>query len=266
MISKSAVCEAIYDTKIITRKADGKPVVKEAFKAGYFILTSGKISPFYVDTRVIPASRKNYPIVLNELKYATKEIITEFNYDHNNTMLVSSESAGLAWGSPTAAALGLPWGFVRKEGFEFAGAVPAGSRALGVDDLATTLKTTKLMVDVTRAEGAKVEDALVLVDRQEYRKEDLEKLGIRLHNLVTVVPDLVNYGLDTGQLEKRLFDDIEAYRKDESEFAIRALQGQTEFLLKHARWGKVRPFYEKENNPKVLAVIDEILAKAHPPS
>jgi orotate phosphoribosyltransferase len=262
MVNKEAVCEAIYNTKVETRKADGTTATKNAFKAGYFILTSGKISPFYVDTRVIPASPKNYALVLSQLNYATMDIIKEFDYKAHNTMLVSSESAGLAWGAPTAAAMGLPWGFVRKEGFEFAGAVPAGSRAIGVDDLVTTLKTTKLMVDVTRAEGAKVEDALVLVDRQEYKKEDIDKLGIRLHSLVDVVPDLVDYGLKTGKLEQKLYDDIDAYRKDESEFAIGVLQGQTEFLLKHARWGKVRLFYEKENNPKVLAVIDEILAKA----
>jgi orotate phosphoribosyltransferase len=257
-MENNAVCEAIYNTRIKAKKADGTESTKEAFKAGYFILTSGKISPFYIDTRVIPASPKNYAIILEQLVNRTEELVKGFE---GNALLVSSESAGLAWGSPTAYALDLPWGFVRKDAPEFAGAVPADSTALGVDDLITTLKTTSHLTNVTRAEGAQIQNVLVLVDRQEYKQEELQKLGIIVHSLKTV-KELVNYGLSFELLDKKLGEDIEAYHKDESEFAIRALQGQTEFLLKHSRWAKVRPFYEKENNQKVLAVIDEILAKA----
>ena len=257
MVDKDAVCEAIYNTNIAVTRADGSKDVKKVFKAGYFILTSGKISPFYIDTRVLPASPGNYAVVLSELIGAAEEIVDTLGA--NKKIIVSSESAGLAWGSPTAYELDLPWGFVRKDTPEFAGAVPENSVAIGVDDLITTMKTTSHLVNVVRTEGATINNVLVLVDRQEYKQADAEKLGIKVNNLVTV-DDLVAYGHNKGKLEPKLFDDIQAYKTDESQFAIRALQGQTELLLKHSRWPKVRPFYEKEKNQAVLKAIDEILA------
>ena len=88
------VCWAIYNAEVLTKKADGSEEIKKAFKAGYFILTSGQLSPFYVDTRVIPSSPHEYCRVLNELKNEVNHLTDEIGIN----FYVSSESAGLAWG------------------------------------------------------------------------------------------------------------------------------------------------------------------------
>ena len=56
----------------------------------------------------------------------------------------------------------------------------AGKRLLMVDDVATTGGSVIKAIEAARAAGAIVEDALVLVDRQEGGTENLAALGVRL--------------------------------------------------------------------------------------
>ena len=56
----------------------------------------------------------------------------------------------------------------------------AGKRVLVTDDVATTGGSVIKAIEAARAAGAIVEDALVLVDRQEGGTENLAALGVRL--------------------------------------------------------------------------------------
>ena len=56
-----------------------------------------------------------------------------------------------------------------------------GDRVLLVDDLATTGLSLKMAARAIRAEGGVVEDAFVLLDREEGARERLAEIGIDLH-------------------------------------------------------------------------------------
>jgi len=59
----------------------------------------------------------------------------------------------------------------------------AGKRTLIVDDVATTGGSVLRAVGAARAAGAVVEDALVIVDRQEGGVEGLAAHGVRLRSV-----------------------------------------------------------------------------------
>jgi orotate phosphoribosyltransferase len=58
-----------------------------------------------------------------------------------------------------------------------------GKRVLVTDDVATTGGSVIQAIEAARAAGAVVEDALVIVDRQEGGAENLAKLGVKLHSV-----------------------------------------------------------------------------------
>lgn len=58
-----------------------------------------------------------------------------------------------------------------------------GANVLIADDVATTGGSILQAIEAARAAGAKVTDALVLVDREEGATEHLAKHGIRLHSI-----------------------------------------------------------------------------------
>jgi orotate phosphoribosyltransferase len=59
----------------------------------------------------------------------------------------------------------------------------AGKRCLMVDDVATTGGSVLKSIEAARALGAIVEDALVIVDRQEGGTENLAAIGVKLHSV-----------------------------------------------------------------------------------
>lgn len=66
------------------------------------------------------------------------------------------------------------------------GEVPAGSRVVVVDDVLTTGKSTLTAVERARDAGLLVNDAIILVDRQEGGAQALAAAGIEVHALATV--------------------------------------------------------------------------------
>ena len=59
----------------------------------------------------------------------------------------------------------------------------AGKRCLMVDDVATTGGSVLKSIEAARAAGAIVEDALVIIDRQEGGTESLAAAGVKLHSV-----------------------------------------------------------------------------------
>jgi orotate phosphoribosyltransferase len=59
----------------------------------------------------------------------------------------------------------------------------AGKRCLMVDDVATTGGSVLKSIEAARALGAIVEDAMVIVDRQEGGSENLAAIGVKLHSV-----------------------------------------------------------------------------------
>ncbi len=111
--------------------------------------------------------------------------------------------------------LSKPLVYVRKEvkhhGREkmVEGLLVPGDRVLLVDDVITTGKNILDAAQTLRAEGGVVEDALVLVDREEEGREHLFKAGMKLHS-VTRISELAKRLLDMDAITESQYEELTA--------------------------------------------------------
>lgn len=155
-----------------------------AVQRGLFKLTSGRVSEVYVDLRKLPSHPAEFREVIGEMAKVASSIAADY--------VCGIAVGGLPLAAALAYELGKPLIYVRKERKEHGtmklleGDFEKNSLVLLVDDVATTGGTLAETCRILRGEGLRVEDALVVVDRQEGAGEALRELGVRLHSLTTL--------------------------------------------------------------------------------
>jgi len=157
-----------------------------ALKFGAFTLSSGILSPYYIDLRIVPSFPDAYQKVENIFSEMAKNDVGLDKFKR----IAGIPTAGVPFASVLAYNLSKPFLYVRKEekthGRErrVEGMLHPGDKVLLVDDLIT--KGTNLVnaTEAVKAEGGVIEDVLVLIDREEGGKKTLNKLGISLHSLM----------------------------------------------------------------------------------
>ena len=87
------------------------------------------------------------------------------------------------------------------------GLLAPGDKVLLVDDVITTGKNILDAMQTLRNEGGVVEDALVLVDREEGGREHLLKSGLKLH-AVTRISELAQRLLDMDAISESQFEEL----------------------------------------------------------
>ena len=159
-----------------------------AFKFGAFRLTSGKMSPYYIDLRIVPS----FPDAFREICSFYSGFIRDNVGTKNFERVAGIPVAGIPFAALIAFSLKKPFLYIRKgvrrHGRErrIEGVIAPGNRILLIDDLITTGLSLQKAAKTITAEGGVVTDASVLLDRQEGGKEKLEKSGIKLHALLDI--------------------------------------------------------------------------------
>lgn len=159
-----------------------------ATKFGLFKLSSGKLSPYYIDLRMIPGDPRALHTVIDIYEMMTKSKIGVASFDR----IAGVPTAGVPYASILAYGLTKPFLYVRREakmhGGErrIEGQLLPGERVVLVDDLITTGKNTLQAAEAIRAEGGQVRHAIVLIDRQEGGAAALAEAGLKLHAFTTV--------------------------------------------------------------------------------
>jgi orotate phosphoribosyltransferase len=123
--------------------------------------------------------------------------------------LAGIPTAGIAYAAVLAYDLSKPFLYVRKEpkehgrGRRVEGLLKPGESVLVLDDVMTSGKNIVEAAEAIRSEGGVVEDAVVLLDRQQGGTENLRRTGIRLHSFTTmrrIADKLLSLGtIDEGQ-------------------------------------------------------------------
>ena len=159
-----------------------------ALKFGAFSLSGGRLSPYYIDLRIIPS----FPGVFRRVTNFYVDIVqNEIDSDHI-TRIAGIPTAGISLASVLAYSLNKPFLYVRKEEKTYGrerrveGILNPGDRVLLVDDLITTGGNLISAAKAILSEGGIVEDALVLIDREEGGKKSLEENGMNLHYLLKI--------------------------------------------------------------------------------
>jgi orotate phosphoribosyltransferase len=194
-----------------TRKSDEAKKVElakilhniDALKFGLFKLTSGKVSPYYIDLRIVPS----FPDAFRQICDFYGESITSQVGLRNFDRIAGVPIAGIPFASQIAYNLRKPFLYVRKgvrlhgRQRRVEGILVSGDRVLLVDDLVTTGLTLKKAAKAVTAEGGVVKEAVALLDREEGGKENLAKYGMQLHALLKI-SEVANTLYEIGALDE----------------------------------------------------------------
>jgi len=174
-----------------------------AIQFGTFKLTSGKISPYYIDLRIVPSFPDAFQKVCDFYIGFISEVLGLKNFER----IAGIPVAGIPFASLVAYNVKKPLIYIRKgerlhgRQRRIEGILAPGDRILLVDDLVTTGLSLQKAAKAINAEGGRTTDALVLIDREEGGKTRLGKSGIALHALLKI-DDIVTKLHEIGTIDE----------------------------------------------------------------
>ena len=177
-----------------------------ALQFGDFTLASGKRSSMYVDLRLLVSQ----PSLMHAAACAYAAKMDQLECDR----IAGIPYAALPIGQAVSLASGVPLIYNRKEskshglGKDIEGLWQPGERVVIIEDVITTGGSIVSSVELFRAAGLVVEDAVVLLDRQQGGVENLAKAGIRVHSVLelgNVLDLLANSGHIPAEILQTLF-------------------------------------------------------------
>jgi orotate phosphoribosyltransferase len=180
-----------------------------ALRFGTFTLTSGKMSSYYIDLRILPSFPEAFDVVTSIYESIARGQIGVDKFDR----IAGLPTAGIPYGAILAFRTKKPFLYVRKEAKTHGrerrveGLLSPGDVVLVVDDLVTTGKSTLEAVDAVRCEGGVVNDTVVLIDREEGGLDALKDAGVRLHAFLRIT-EVAETLFKIGLIESKQFEDI----------------------------------------------------------
>ncbi len=184
-------------------------------KFGSFRIKSGAFSPYYIDLACLLSSPKGFCTVTDVAAKSISRIAASDRVDK----LASIELKGALLLASLGCKTGLPCTVVRKEAKTYgatgriagAGIVPS-ERVLFFDDVVSEGLSKLEGIRPLEQLGARVENIMVVVDREQGGREKLENAGYRVHALATV-SELVQSLLQAGHVSKQQAEEVSNYLK-----------------------------------------------------
>ncbi len=155
-----------------------------AVRLGQFQLHSGRTSPIYLDLRMLVS----YPATLRMATAVYTTLLADLEYD----LLAAAPMAGLPLGTALCLALDQPLIYPRKTAKSYGtgkgieGAYQIGETAVVIDDLITSGDSILQANAALKAGGLQINDAVVLIDRQQGGMENLRNAGYEPHAAMTI--------------------------------------------------------------------------------
>ena len=203
---KNKTAKILLDIKAINIQ------IKKPFK-----LTSGKLSPVYVDCRRIISHLKERRLIINmSSKLIKKKInLKKINY------IAGGETAGIPYASWISEKLNKPMIYIRKKPKGFGknslieGDYEENCKCILIEDLATDGGSKVKFVENMRENNIKVNDTFVIFYYDTFKKEEslLTKLNINIHYLCSwehILNEVKKEGIlsakDTMEVEDFLYN------------------------------------------------------------
>ena len=177
-----------------------------AIKFGNFKLKSGIISPYYIDLTWLLSSPEDFKRIVDVIADEIRNFTSESGVRINK--LASIELKGALILPSIAERLNMPCVIVRKEvktygltGRIVGGEVKEGDHILFFDDLITDGRSKIEGIEPLERLGADVKLILVVVDREQGGRENLERMGYRFRSIVKI-SEVVRSLMDSGKLKE----------------------------------------------------------------
>ena len=189
MTNEKAVAEKLLQVQAV-RLSPGKP----------FTWASGWKSPIYCDNRKV----LSFPYVRDFIKSELCNVI--FEKFPEAGLLAGVATAGIAWGAMAADQLKLPYIYVRPKpkehglGNQIEGFYDKGQKAVIIEDLVSTGKSSLQVVDVLKEAGLEIA-GMVSIFTYGFAATDeaFKKAGVELQPL-TDYPTLIELAIEKGMI------------------------------------------------------------------
>jgi orotate phosphoribosyltransferase len=199
----------------ITNRVASDLYLAGCLKFGRFKTKSGAISPYYIDLASLLSSPK---LTCDIAKIAAERIRLIMSSDRIDK-LASIELKGALIAPSVACRVNLPCIVVRKEekaygitGRIVGASVKQGDSILFFDDVVSEGLSKVEGIKPLQELGGIVKHLLVVVDREQGGKENLEKLGFRLHSLAKI-SDIVISLQENKRISKEQTEQVLNYIK-----------------------------------------------------
>jgi uridine monophosphate synthetase len=162
-----------------------------AVRFGEFTLHSGKMSPVYIDLRLLAS----FPNALRQAAAVYKSLLGKMTFD----LLAATPLAGLPIGTAISLEMNVPLVYARPAakgygtGKRIEGKWEPGQSAVMVDDLVTSGDSLLQGIRMLETAGLIVKGAVVLLDREQGGREMLRSQGITLTSAMTLDETLSVY-------------------------------------------------------------------------
>lgn len=155
-----------------------------AIGLGEFKLHSGKISPIYIDLRLLAS----FPQALRLAAAAYRTILEKLQFD----IVTTAPLAGLPIGTAVCLDMNIPLVYPRKtpkaygSGKLVEGKWEAGQTAVVVDDVTTSGDSILQTIRAVEQVGLHVSDAVLLIDREQEGANNIRAAGYNFHAVITL--------------------------------------------------------------------------------
>lgn len=170
------------------------------------------LSPFYIDLRII----RSHPEIMKEVVKVYEKLLKDTKFD----LLADIPTAVTPIVSVLSYRLRVPMISPRIDqksygtGVKVEGAFEEEQTVVLVDDLITKADSKLEAIRILEENGLRVQDVIVLVDREQGGREELQKRGYSLRSAFNI-SDLFKIYFQTGRLNKKQYQEVSDYLQKE---------------------------------------------------